>query len=217
MKSYEQMCKEEKLALLEQEMPAPEILIAMMHDSDEDVRLFLAEYLCEVYTPLSERLLLMLMDDPSVQVRIAACDSVCWCSSETVFEKILEKSVHDAFLVRGYAVLSAADVLLNQEEQKQLHMGTAILEQNDQREKSVWVKICYAQSLYRLGNSDALYRLISYLNVSRYNYRCCVINALMDVADEKNQAQIRLAFKKRLAVETNQMLIRKLTECMDLL
>lgn len=215
MKPYEQMSKEEKLILLEQETPDDGILSVMARDFDEDVRLFLAEYLCDVHTDLSEQLLLHLMEDSAVQIRIAACDSACWCRSETIFLKLIKKSICDSFLVRGYAVLSAADVLRNRNVQTELRRGMEILLRNCCKEKSIWVRMCYAQSLYRLGDSDALCKLISYLNAKRYNYRCCAVNLLMDIVSENNCGIILQALEKQKETESNPMLQEKLDSCIS--
>lgn len=215
MKPYEQMSKEEKLMLLEQEAPADGILSAMAQDFHEDVRLFLAEHLCDVHTDLSEQLLLHLMDDSAVQVRIAACDSACWCRSEAIFSKLMKKSVSDAFLVRGYAVLSAADVLLNRNVQTEICRGMEILSGNCCKEKSIWVRMCYAQSLYRLGDSESLYELTAYLSAKRYNYRCCAVNLLMDIIAENSCGIILQALEKQKKTESNRMLQEKLESCIS--
>ncbi|MBQ8514070.1 MAG: HEAT repeat domain-containing protein [Ruminococcus sp.] len=201
MKEYAMMSREEKWTCLEQEILTPEQIHGMARDADEDMRLFLAEALCNVHTSASEQGLLHLMDDPVMQIRAAACDSACWCSTETVLEKLLEKSLRDAWLVRGYAVLSAADVLLNMDMVQQ-QKGLVQLQRIDSREKSVWVKLCCAQALYRLGDEKTLYRLISGLSLRRYNYRCCAVNLLMDIASESNrrviQAPLRSSWKLKL-------------------
>ncbi len=214
MKEYAMMSREEKWTCLEQETLTPELLREMANDADDEVRLALAEHLCGEHTSVSEQLLLQLMDDFSMQVRTAACDSIYWSSSERVLIKLVEKSVSDSYLVRGYAVLSAGDVLLNMDVQRQEY-GFAKLRKNHLQEKSIWVRICYAQSLYRLGDMDALYKLMSYLNVSRYHHRCCAVNLLMDIADESNYESILQAFKKRRKMESNRMLCKKLDECIS--
>ncbi len=215
MKPYEQMSKKEKLILLEQESLDAEILYGMAHDFHEDIRFFVTEYLGNVHTSISEQLLLLLMDDPDEQVRVEACDSVCWCDSETVLEKLMEKSICDTFLVRGYSVLSAADVLMNRNVQIEMHKTIEILKQNLCREKSVWVRMCYEQALYRLGNSQSLYKLFSYLSTKRYNYRCCAINLLMDIVSEKNSTVIMQTLENQKKAESNKMLQNKLDDCIS--
>lgn len=214
MKEYAMMSREEKWTCLEQDALTPEQIHGMARDADEDMRLFLAEALCNVHTFAAEQGLLHLMDDPVMQIRAAACDSACWCSTETVLEKLLEKSLCDACLVRGYAVLSAADVLLNMD-MVQRQKGLVQLQRIDSREKSVWVKLCCAQALYRLGDEKALYRLISGLSLHRYNYRCCAVNLLMDIASESNRKEIRAAFEKQLEAEACKMLKKKLDMCIN--
>ena len=64
-------------------------------------------------------------------------------------------------------MLSIADISINSKSD----FSTEKLSMLYSKEKSIWVRMCYFQSFYRLGNENYLTDLISSLDSKKYNDR----------------------------------------------
>ena len=80
------------------------------------------------------------------------------------------------------------------------------------KEKSIWVRMCYFQSFYRLGNENYLTDLISSLDSKKYNYRIAAVNFLSDIVNESNRSIIMKSFEQRLNIEKNKAVIQLITQ-----
>ncbi len=176
----------------------------MANDADEDVRLYLAEKLASYKNAKSEQLLLHLISDQSDIIRANACDSIYWSASTEVLNLLLVKAKNDRYLVRGYAILSIADILPN------LNDDSYMKDLNELylKEKSLWTRMCYYQSFYRLGLEKYLDLLISSLCAKKYNYRIAAVNFLFDIVNETNKSRILRALKQHLITEKCETIIQ---------
>lgn len=176
----------------------------MANDVDEDIRLYLAVKLVNYEDTKSEQLLLHLISDRSDIVRANACDSIYWSKSTEVLDLLLMRAKDDIYLVRGYAILSIADILLS------LNDKSYIRDLNElySKEKSLWTRICYYQSFYRLGLEKYLDLLISSLCAKKYNYRIAAINFLFDIVNETNKQNILEALNQHLITEKCETIIQ---------
>ena len=146
MTQYDSFDFDEKMSLFES-IPIDKnpYIWNMAYDEDEEIRLFLSIELANYKSAESEQLLLQLISDQSDIVRANACDSIYWSESVDVLDTLFEKAKNDVYLVRGYAVLSIADISINSKSD----FSTEKLSMLYPKEKSIWVRMCYFQSFYR--------------------------------------------------------------------
>ena len=90
-----------------------DILMILYENSDECIRSELAQTLSLYHNELSEKILVYLLNDKDELVRVNACDSLYWSHSKNTLEKLLKIMQNDKYLVRGYALLSVADIIIN--------------------------------------------------------------------------------------------------------
>ena len=209
MKKYNSLSYDEKIDFFEgiafDENP---YLWDMANDADEDVRLYLAEKLANYKNVKSEQLLLHLISDQSDIIRANASDSIYWSESTEVLNLLLVKAKNDMYLVRGYAILSIADILSN------LNDDSYMKDLNELylKEKSLWTRMCYYQSFYRLGLEKYLDLLISSLCSKKYNYRIAAVNFLFDIVNETNKSKILRALNQHLITEKCETIIQLVKE-----
>lgn len=176
----------------------------MVDDADEDVRLYLAVKLADYENHKSEQLLLHMISDQSDIVRANACDSIYWSKSMEVLNFLLMRAKNDMYLVRGYAVLSITDIMLN------LNNKSYMRDLNElySKEKSLWTRMCYYQSFYRLGLEKYLDVLILSLCTKKYNYRIAAINFIFDIVNKTNKHKILEALNQHLINEKCKTIIQ---------
>ncbi len=213
MTHYNSLSFDEKINLFESmAFDKNPYLWDMANDVDEDVRLYLAVELVNYEDQKSEQLLLHLISDQSDIVRANACDSIYWSKSTEVLNLLLMRAKDDMYLVRGYAILSIADILLNVNDKSYI----SDLNKLYSKEKSSWTRMCYYQSFYKLGFEEYIDLLISTLKAKKYNYRISAINFLFDIVNEKNKNKIVEALKLCEVTEKCdviiQMINKKITE-----
>ena len=175
-------------------------ILALATNEDSEIRSRVAEILIFAEPEKAEKILLLLSDDRDKLVRTNACDSLGICNSEQVLFALFKKAKKDSyFLVRGYAVLSIADVAKNGD------FDSSIIYKNLKnifdKEKKSWVKICYFRSFYILGYHEYFNSLTAAINNSSYQDRCSVLNSLRDIIDKNNVEGIKHALQERLKVE----------------
>lgn len=174
-----------------------DMLMTLYEDSDECIRSELAQALSFYHNELSEKFLMLLLDDKDVLVRVNACDSLYWSNSKQTLEKLLEIMQNDKYLVRGYALLCVADIIINNNYSDFIHKVKRILK----HERSKFVLINYDSFLYRLGDNSYLYNIAENLNDEKYNVRCHAANLLYNCACKENYLTIIDFLNKRLNVE----------------
>lgn len=190
MTQYDSFDFDEKMSLFES-IPIDKnpYIWNMAYDEDEEIRLFLSIELANYKSAESEQLLLQLISDQSDIVRANACDSIYWSESVDVLDTLFEKAKNDVYLVRGYAVLSIADISINSKSD----FSTEKL-----------------SMLY--PNENYLTDLISSLDSKKYNYRIAAVNFLSDIVNESNRSIIMKSFEQRLNIEKNKAVIQLITQ-----
>lgn len=174
-----------------------DILMILCEDSDECIRSELAQALSFYHNQLSEKFLVYLLNDKDEIVRINACDSLYWINSKKTLEKLIVTMQNDKYLVRGYALLSVADIIINNNYNDYIHTVKHILK----NEKSKFVLMNYNSFLYRLGDKSSLYKIAENLDAKKYNVRCHAANLLYNCANGENHFAIIGFLDKRLSIE----------------
>ncbi len=174
-----------------------DILMILCEDSDECVRSELAQVLSLYHNELSEKILMYLLEDKDEIVRINACDSLYWSNSKKTLERLIVIMQNDKYLVRGYALLSVADIIIDNNYNDFIHKVKCILK----HEKSKFVLMNYDSFLYRLGDEASLYKIAENLNAEKYNVRCHAANLLYNCTSRKNYLTVIDLLDKRLNVE----------------
>ena len=174
-----------------------DILMILCEDSDECVRSELAQALSFYHNELSEKILVYLLKDKDEIVRINACDSLYWSNSKKTLEKVIVIMQNDKYLVRGYALLSVADIIINNNYSDFIYKVKYILK----HEKSKFVLMNYDSFLYRLGDKASLYKIAKNLNAEKYNVRCHAANLLYNCARREDYLTIIYFLDKRLNIE----------------
>jgi hypothetical protein len=176
-----------------------ENLQVLATNADNEIRNRLAQVLANCQCTLSEKILMQLLEDEDVLVRANACDSLYFSTSIQTIDTLKHYIISDKYLVRGYAVLSIADIAINTGLHKDI---AAFLEVKIKTERSVWVRICYYRSLCILGYEDYYNNILSELSNKYYKNRLCALNAVGELVNLKKQQKTRLALENRLILET---------------
>ena len=176
-----------------------DMLMSLYENPDECIRSELAQTLSFYHNELSEKFLVYLLDDKDELVRVNACDSLYWSNSKKTLEKLIVIMQNDKYLVRGYALLSVADIIINNNYSDFIHKVKYILK----HEKSKFVLMNYDSFLYRLGDDSYLYKIAKNLNAEKYNVRCHAANLLYNCAHRENYFIVIDFLGKRLNVEKN--------------
>lgn len=186
------------------EEEALNILTVLVEDDNDEIRWTIGETLV-VFEPneVVKKLLIKLSKDKNYLVRTNACDSMCIFSDIDLInwlEQILKKDRSQ--LVRGYAALSIADISYNIRFKN--NSSIALLKQKLNTEKSVWTRINYYSSLFKLGEKQYLQPLLDELNNHSYKNRCAVVNSIADLIDSgliENTEVVLSTLKEKLLKE----------------
>ena len=176
-----------------------DILMFLCENSDECIRSELAQALSLYHNKLSEEILVYLLNDKDELVRVNACDSLYWSCSENTMEKLLKIMQNDKYLVRGYALLSVADIIINNNYNDFISKVKHILK----HEKSKFVLMNYDSFLYRLGDNSYIFKIAENLNAKKYNVRCHAANLLHDYTCKEDYITAINLLDKRLNIEDN--------------
>lgn len=157
-------------------------------DSDYETRLELTEFLAGVNNEHSEIVLLTLACDEDRLVRASACDSLYFSSSADIFMFLLNKTKTDSdFLVRGYAAMSAGDILSKLDiDSISKNEFISQMKKVFLREKSRWTKTSIAYALCVNGQSEYLNYIAEASADKKAQYRMQALNTLIDLTENYN-------------------------------
>lgn len=175
-------------------------LDAFSNSDNPDIRNKVAELLVGCTPTVGEKILLKLLHDKDEIVRVNACDSLCYCTSDHVIIALKNKAVNDTYLVRGYAVLSLGDIALQLGSPKDKEIRSYLLKAF-QKEKSAWVKTHYYSVLYTLGDKNYLQNLLQQLHSRLYRIRMITVRSLETILTDENKDVILCNLAKRLDTE----------------
>ena len=154
-------------------------LAACSEDNEAEIRCCACTVLARFPSEESEQILLARLTDTDDMVRVCACDSLAFSHSESTLHALKRAAKDKAYLVRGYAALSIADV------QKNLASPTEntvnFLENRLAFEKSKWVKIMIYSALISLGCGRYQEELTSFVNDRLYRNRCAALSRIKDL------------------------------------
>ncbi len=173
------------------------MLLNLCDDSDDYIRSELAKVLSDYHNELSEKILVHLIDDDDEIVRANACDSIGWSNSKSILEKLISILQNDMYLVRGYALLSASDIIISNNYTEYIQKIKKIMK----CEKSKFVLLYYWSFLYRLGEKKYLIDIVKRLNAKKYSDRCNAANLLYYIVDGEDFELAIGALKTRLMIE----------------
>ncbi|MDR1565002.1 MAG: HEAT repeat domain-containing protein [Oscillospiraceae bacterium] len=178
------------------------ILKELYTDEDSLIRGLVAGILCFVEPEISTPLLMTLANDSDALVRTEACDSLCNCKGEAVFNLLKDRLIHDkSSLFRSYAALSLADITKDEDAYKAEAMQ--LLTSRLEKERVINTKISFFRSLYLLSKEERyLDALLPILQNRRYQNRCAVAHSLSSVCFPSNMERIEIALKNQYAVES---------------
>lgn len=171
-------------------------------DKDVEVRYSVAELLALFPSVRSEQMLLERLGDSNRLVRACICDSLAFSTSHTTLEKLMYAAGDRVGLVRGYAVLSIADVQLNMEFYSQETIE--FLKELEKRESNSWVRIAVFRSLFLLGEYTYGQKLLSMVGDKSYKNRSAALSMLEELLENPivsylpNLAEV---LKQQLSVE----------------
>ena len=151
---------------------------------DRDIRYKTAEALALSETDRATKILLRLLEDKDELVRACACDSLCTSRSADTIAALKLHATGDVRMVRGYAILSIADIAAGTGADKAEFIG--FFENSLNEEGDDWVKTAYYRALYMMGKHDALSDLVVMLNHDNDQIRCAAANMIADIASEDN-------------------------------
>ncbi len=174
------------------------LLKDLSHHNDDEIRTYVARNLGLFYSYEAEAILVSMINDKNEQVRTEVCDSLGNSKSKDILKVLKPKIFDHYFLVRGYAVLSIADITLKAGIDVDIRN---FLQVSFRKERSTWVQIAYARSLYLLGEKEMLSFLLEKLNHRYYSIRIMVVRSLGDILNESNQQLILSSLQNRLLIE----------------
>jgi len=185
------------------------ILKELSYDKDDEVRNGVAEIITDSDSALAQEILFRLMDDKDYLVRTNACDSLRTSKSPIALEVLKTKALKDSSsLVRGYATLSIADIIVNNGFDKQEFIE--LFSDRLKKEKIMWVKICIYRSLYLIGCREFLDSILTELDNRAYRNRCLVTHILADILTEENEDTIMKALLRRKEKENTSAVKRSI-------
>lgn len=151
-------------------------------DEEISIKCELASWLVRFESDFCRNILLNLTNDNAALVRVEACDSLCVYRDREVFNRLLELSTTDEFLVRGYAVMSMADVAANGKfDFKEV---IQLLNNNVSKEKSIYVKLCYYYAFCIMGERQYYDIILQHLSHRFYYIRLFSISSLLELMSE---------------------------------
>ncbi|MGN1444173.1 MAG: HEAT repeat domain-containing protein [Acutalibacteraceae bacterium] len=191
-------------------------IVALSMDNSSEVRMTVAEKLFYFSDERIDSLLLDLLDDNDYLVRCEACISLQNRNSIRVFDKLLLKVNDRNYLVRGYAVISAATIAvdygLNVNSELEACLSDLLTDPNE------WVTIAALYSLVLLGNFEYEERLLNFLNSENYQNRSFVLTLLDELIDKKkikNICEISKALTICLQKEKNEQIYDKISKLLN--
>lgn len=177
-----------------------EVLQILSYDKESIIRADAAEILVNSGSPEAEKILIRLLQDKNGLVRTCACESLYYSNSLEVVNLLVDILNKDKTeLVRGYAAISIANILINTNkvDGKYINFFESMLK----KEKLKWVKINIFQALYTLGKSEYLYKILDELKNKHYIKRALVSNLVVDDVTDDNRELIVSALKEALKKE----------------
>jgi len=177
-------------------------IILLKSDKNSEIRMFLAQTLVCLSADISEPILLSMIDDTELLVRANVCDSLCIGKSYDTIQKLQHRILNDSYLVRGYAILSLADIAKNNN--RFFDEILTFLTQAYRKEKSGSVKVSYYYAFCLLGKESYISHLLAELKHKFYQRRCAAINIIGDLIKEgciRNIEQVRKTFVECYEIE----------------
>lgn len=159
------------------------IVYKLSLDTNVEVRLRVCELLGGFPSEYHEKILLGLINDDDYIVRASACDSLSWSRSPLVLDALSDAMQDSVNLVRGYAVLSFADVQRNIS--SNCKESISFLESFLIKEKNSWVRISIYRSLLLLGETKYLNEFLLQAYDKKYENRCFFLNLLEELVSNK--------------------------------
>lgn len=185
----------------------------LINDDSSEIRLVASELLALFPSTNSEKLLLSILNDSDYLVRASVCDSLSFSKSPETLQRLMCFAKDKRCLVRGYAVLSIADIQLNL--QTDLSLTIEYLKTLEQNEKSQWVKTAVYRSIFILGDLSYGEKLVGMINNRYYKNRLFALNLIQQLFENNqsnNLPNIVNVINNRLAVEKAYSVKLKLRE-----
>jgi len=187
-----------------------EILNILSHDKGDEIRSQVAEILENSETIEAENILIRLLKDTDGLVRAVSCDSLRYSSSLEVLNLLMDIIKKDKVdLVRGNAASSIASILVNTNKIEKEYIDFFEILLN--KEKVKWVKLKIYKSLYTLGESDYLFKLLDELKNKQFKKRGLVVNLLHEVVSDENREIIQSSLREMLKTEKT-ILVKSIIE-----
>ena len=154
---------------------------------DENSRIEAVEILVCHPEAGSENVLLKMLGDRAALVRASVCEGLSFSKSKDTLKALVKATTDRSRLVRGYAVLSIADIQRNIGGSPRSTLS--LLHSLYGKEHSLWVKSAYGYAFLTLGEKEGLSLLTAGLTARRYDERCFAANLLADAAPTLTQAE----------------------------
>ena len=188
----------------------------LCQDKDAEVRMRVSELLGAFLSERTENILLTMLDDSDYLVRATVCDALSSSNSLDVLHHLMRLVRDKRVIVRGYAVLSVADVKRN------IKVNTenivAFLEERLRSEKSNWVRIALYRSLILLGKISYTTVFLEQIEARQYRLRIFTLSLLDELLDEnvmKMTEELNAFLKNRYFLEESYAVKCKLFCIMD--
>lgn len=161
------------------------ILYDFCYDKDAEIRMRACELLGEFPSEETEIFLVSMLNDSDYLVRAMICDTLSFGNADITVENLKKMTKDKNTLVRGYAVLSMADIQKKKDDNAVMYEQTIIyLENLLHIEIDEWVKICIYRSLILLGDKMYVALFLKGIEHKKYSIRCLVLNLLNELIDQ---------------------------------
>jgi HEAT repeat protein len=169
---------------------------------DPQARVLVAEGLAWFPGDESQAVLTGLLQDEEELVRTNACDSLFFSNSREVAETLQAMAAGDgSALVRGYAVLSLADIACNRgieaEKREVAQFLIALLGETG----DPWMRVQFYSALCGLGNREYFNPLLECVNDDDYHVRIAAARSIEDLAEQTDRQKGKRVLEARLARE----------------
>ncbi len=176
VKSFDELSKEQIKVLNE-----------CMHHHDSEVRFEIAALIGRLEpSENTVKRLKQLIWDKDELVASEACEAMRVVGDESCIDALLKRLNARSAMVRGYAVISAAD-LCTIYDQKAEKMKQLVLERMKQ-EKEQWVLLDYHCAMYLLGETAHLVHLLKGLVSKNYLIRASTVSLIKDFVFDDDQS-----------------------------
>ena len=180
-----------------------DILVEYAQCNYSEIRSYVAELL--VMAPnftKAKNFLMGLSNDADTLVRANACDSLSVFASDEVYNRLHDLALSDDdAMVRGYALLSIADIM-NEIPIEKVELITFFLSCLEKNRSEVFVELSCYNGLYRLGKKSYLSNIAEIFTRGNYQDRCAAVHVLGAMVRHKNSDEIMQILKKQFEVET---------------